>query len=196
MEKTENKEKRKPAKKEKKKISETIEIPKGIEVKIENYFVMAKGPKGENKKHLFNKKIQMKVEDKKIMITSKRSTKREKKAIGTFRAHIKNMLKGVTDTHKYVLKICSGHFPMNVSVSNNQIIVKNLLGEKIPRVMDIKEGINVKVENDQIIVESVDKEKASQCAASIEKLTRRTGYDSRIFQDGCWITAKDGKEIK
>jgi large subunit ribosomal protein L6 len=85
---------------------------------------------------------------------------------------------------------------MTVSVNKNQLIVKNLLGEKIPRVLDLKEGVTVKVEGENIIVESTDKEKAGQCAASIEQLTRRTGYDTRVFQDGCWITIKDKKEIK
>lgn len=114
----------------------------------------------------------------------------------SFKAHINNLLKGVVEPYSYTLKICSGHFPMTVSVNKNQLIVKNLLGEKIPRVLDLKEGVTVKVEGENIIVESTDKEKAGQCAASIEQLTRRTGYDTRVFQDGCWITIKDKKEIK
>ncbi len=62
--------------------------------------------------------------------------------------------------------------------------------------MKIKEDVDVKVEGDKVTVESPDKEKAGQCAASIEQLTKRTGYDSRIFQDGIWVVSKSGKELK
>tara|TARA_Y100000310_G_C20567288_1_gene756164 strand:+ start:403 stop:984 length:582 start_codon:yes stop_codon:yes gene_type:complete len=181
---------------EKKGFNEELEIPKGIDVKIDSGIVTVKGQKGEVKKDLFNKKVDLKVEGNKIMIASGRSTKREKKMIGSFRAHLNNLLKGVTEPYSYTLKVCSGHFPMTVSVNNNQFIVKNLLGEKIPRVLDLKEGVTVKVEGELVVVESPDKEKAGQCAASIEQLTRRNGYDTRIFQDGCWITMKGKKEIK
>ena len=85
---------------------------------------------------------------------------------------------------------------MNVSVKDKEFIVKNFFGEKIPRVMKIKEGADVKVEGDMVIVESPDKEIAGQVAADIEQLVRRTRYDIRIFQDGIWIFEKFGKEIK
>tara|TARA_B100001971_G_C18252078_1_gene579057 strand:- start:2583 stop:3149 length:567 start_codon:yes stop_codon:yes gene_type:complete len=186
----------KESNKKKKKLMETIEIPKGVEVSIDKGLVAVKGPKGENKKNLYNKKVSIKIDTNKVIISSERATKREKKMIGTFKAHIGRMVDGVIKPHKYVLKICSGHFPMTVSVTNNQLVVKNLLGEKIPRVMDIKEGVTVKVEGENISVESTNKEYAGQCAASIEQLTRRTGYDSRIFQDGCYIITKGDKEIK
>ena len=56
----------------------------------------------------------------------------------------------------------------------------------------------VEVEPRRIIieVEGTDKELTSQQAASIEQLTRRPGYDKRVFQDGIYIIEKDGKRIK
>ena len=95
-----------------------------------------------------------------------------------------------------MLKICSGHFPINVSVNNNMLIVKNFLGEKVPRTIKLKPGADVRVEGDLIVVESPSKEIAGQVSADIELLARRTHYDLRIFQDGLWIINKDGKEIK
>ncbi len=62
--------------------------------------------------------------------------------------------------------------------------------------MKLKEGVSIKVEGDMINVESIDKGLAGQTAADIEQLTRRTNYDTRIFQDGIYIINKDGKEIK
>jgi len=182
--------------KKQKKTTEIIKIPKGIEVKIEKDIVIVKGSKGEIKRQFRYKQIKLNLDDDQIKISSKKNTKREKTIIGTLKAHIKNMIKGVNEPHKYVLKICSGHFPVNVSVSENEIIVKNFLGEKIPRILKLKEGVNVKVDGDIIIIESVDKKLAGQVSADIEQLTKRRNYDTRIFQDGIYITNKDGKQIK
>ena len=84
---------------------------------------------------------------------------------------------------------------MNVAIANNELVVKNFLGEKVPRTLILKSGAEVKVEGDLIVVESVSKEIAGQISSDIEQLTRRTGYDGRIFQDGIWIIVKDDKEI-
>ena len=54
----------------------------------------------------------------------------------------------------------------------------------------------MKVEGELIHVAGTNKEIAGQVSADIEQLTRRPGYDTRIFQDGIWITSKDGKEMK
>lgn len=179
------------------KLMEEINIPKETNVTIDKGMVIVKG-KGEVKRKLFDKRINIEAKNNKIIISSKKEkfSKKEKKIIGTFKAHIKNMIDGANEPHKYILKICSGHFPMNVSVDKNELIVKNFLGEKVPRTMKIKEDVNVKIDGDKVTVESSDKEKAGQCAASIEQLTKRTGYDSRIFQDGIWVVSKSGKEIK
>lgn len=85
---------------------------------------------------------------------------------------------------------------MTVAVSKNELVVKNFLGEKVPRIIKLKENVTVKIEGEHIKIESPDKELAGQCAADIEKLTRRPGFDTRIFQDGIYIINKAGKDIK
>ena len=85
---------------------------------------------------------------------------------------------------------------MNVSIKDKTFEIKNFIGEKVPRVLKIKDTVDVKLEGDMVIVESISKECAGQMAASIEQLTRRPGFDTRVFQDGIFITYKDGKIIK
>lgn len=181
--------------KEKKKIEEKIVLPEGVSASLEGKMLLLKGQKGELKKQFNRPYINIGVKGNDVFFKATRSTKREKKIIGSFVAHLKNMIKGISEGHKYVLKICSGHFPMNVSVSGEDLIIKNFFGEKIPRVLKLKGSVSVKVEGDQIIVESADKELAGQVSADIEQLTRRTNYDTRIFQDGVYIINKDGKDI-
>jgi len=135
--------------------------------------------------------------DKKVTFVANKSSKREKKLVNTFVAHLKNMFRGVTYGHIYKLKICSGHFPMSVAVKDNLFEVKNFIGETIPRQLEFdSKNVSVKIEGTEIIVEGVDKELTGQTAASIEKLTKRLGFDNRIFQDGIYLIEKDGKPIK
>lgn len=178
-----------------KKIEETLEIPDGVQITIDGRNITVKGPKGEVKKEIRCPKVIVEKKDNLVILTSTKITKNEKKEVNTYAAHIKNMLKGADKGHVYELKVCSGHFPMNVSVSNGELIIKNFIGEKNPRRLKIKTGVTVKVEGDKVTVEHVDKEVAGQTAASIEQLTRRPGFDTRIFQDGIYITKKDGKEL-
>ncbi|MBD3313913.1 50S ribosomal protein L6 [Candidatus Woesearchaeota archaeon] len=173
-----------------------IELPEGVTAEIAGHAIKVKGPKGETERKLASSKVSIENNDNKIIIKSKNATKREKTTTGTFKAHIQNMITGVTEGHTYRLKICSGHFPMNVAVSGNELSVSNFLGEKIARKLNIKEGAQVKVEGDDVIVESISKETAGQTAADIETLTRIKGRDKRIFQDGIYITEKDGKSIE
>lgn len=183
-------------KKQKKKLTGIIKIPEGIDVKIDKGIMIVKGSKGEAKREFRYKQVELHVDGDQIKISCKKSTKREKTIIGTLKAHAKNMIKGVDEPHKYMLKICSGHFPMGVSVNKNELVVNNFLGEKIPRILKLKEGVGVKIEGDIIVVVSIDRELAGQVAADIEQLTKRRNYDTRIFQDGIYITNKGGKEIK
>lgn len=178
-----------------KKMQEEIEIPAGVEAQVDKNLVTIKGKKGELKKMFPHHKVNLERKEKMIIISSDNATKREKMVMGSFSAHINNMMKGVVDGHTYRLKICSGHFPMNVSVSGQDFIVKNFLGEKVPRVLKLKGGVSVRIEGSDVVVESPDKELAGQAAADIEKLTTIKGRDLRIFQDGIYITNKDGKDM-
>lgn len=187
---------KKQARKRNAKIAKEIELPDSISATISEKLLIIKGPKGEVKRELKQRNILLKVDNNKIMLESRGETKEDKKMIGSLVAHINNMVKGCLQSHTYILKICPGHFPMNVSVSNNKLIVKNFLGEKVPRVLQLKDGADIKIEGDLIYVTSASKEIAGQVSADIEQLTRRPGYDSRVFQDGCYIISKDGKELK
>lgn len=178
------------------KLKEEIELPSGVTADMPGQYLSIKGPKGESKRNIRQHNVKIRLENNKVIFETERATKRDKKMFGSLRAHINNMVKGSTNPHIYTLKICAGHFPMTVSVSDNKLIIKNFLGEKVPRALQLKEGATVKVEGSLIYVTSPSKEIAGQVAADIEQLTRRPGFDTRIFQDGIYIINKDGKELK
>ena len=182
--------------KDKETFKEQIEIPEDVVVSIEGNIVKVKGPKGENQRSLFNPSLSILKEGKNIVLTSNDNTKREKKLIKTFSAHIENLINGALKNYTYKLKICSGHFPMNVSVEGNFVLIKNFFGEKIPRKAKILPNVDVKVEGDEILVEGIDKEATGQTASNIEIATRRVNFDRRVFQDGIYIINKADKKLK
>lgn len=180
---------------EKKQLFANIELLEGCTVTKDKKVLTVKGPKGELKKRISDSNLILEQEANNIKLSYEKNNKENKKNLFSTKAHLKNMIEGVTKGFKYTLKICSGHFPMTVSMKNTTFEIKNFIGEVVPRRLEIKEGATVKVSGDIITVEGVDKEIAGQVAASIEKLTRRPGFDKRIFQDGIYITDKNGKNV-
>lgn len=177
-------------------MEESVEIPEGVKFSYDAGIAKAEGPKGIVERKLSNPKVTIVVEGNNVKFSAKNATKREKTMIGTFKSHISNMMQGVNEGYVYKLKICSGHFPMSVSSKDGKFIVKNFIGERIPREYKLMEEVEVKIDGDEIVVSSPNKEVAGQTAASIEQLCKRPGYDLRIFQDGIYITEKAGKVLK
>ena len=172
-----------------------IEIPSDVTVSYEKRLFTAKGPKGEVSRVLYDPFVSLELSEGKVVVSAKAVGKKEKCIMNTMVAHAANVVKGAATGFSYKLKICSGHFPMNVSVKGDVFEVKNFLGEKVPRTVTIKKGAKVTVNAPEIVVEANDKELAGQVAADIEQLTRITNRDRRIFQDGIYITEKCGKVL-
>ena len=179
----------------KKEFFQEIEIPEGVEIKIENGTINVKGPEGENKRIFDLRKIALEKKENKIIMGSKKATKKEKKMINTMTAHIKNMIKGTKEKFEYKLKIVFSHFPITVEVQGDKAIIKNFLGEKVPREVKVPKDAEIKVDKDIITVTSINKEIAGQAAANLESATKIKMRDRRIFQDGIYITNKAGREI-
>jgi len=179
----------------KKELYQKIEIPEGVEVNIEGPKITVKGKEGELKKKFNLGKLEFKLEGKEIIIGNKKATKNEKKMMNTIASHVKNLIQGVQKKFEYNLKIVSSHFPMIVDIQKNKAVIKNFLGEKIPREARIPEGVVIESTKDSITIKSMDKELAGQAAANFEKSTRVTSRDRRVFQDGIFITGKAGVEM-
>lgn len=186
----------KMVKKTKEKLKELVReitIPEDLEVEVKNNEVTAKKEGNEIRKRFSHILIEKK--ENKIIIKTEKATKREKKQINTIVAHINNMLKGLQEKFIYKLQICSVHFPMNVSIKEGFVVIKNFLGETRERKAKILPGVEVKIEKELAVVESADKEAAGQVAANIELATKIKGRDKRIFQDGIFMIEKAGRKI-
>jgi len=179
----------------KKQLFQEIEIPQDVEVNIDGNLLTAKGKEGENSREFNVKQLIFEKKGDKIILGHKKATKKEKKLINTIMAHIKNIVEGVQEKFEYKLKICFNHFPITVELKDNEAVIKNFLGEKIPRKVKLLERTEVKIDGPIITITSIDKELAGQTAANFEKATKIRMKDRRVFQDGIFITIKAGREI-
>jgi large subunit ribosomal protein L6 len=110
--------------------------------------------------------------------------------MGTFESHVDNMFYGVTEGWSYQMEVFYAHFPMQVNVEGDEVVINNFLGEKAPRRTTIRGDTEVQVDGEEVTLTGPDKEAVGQTAADIEQLTRVTDKDTRVFQDGVYITEK------
>ncbi|MBS71682.1 MAG: 50S ribosomal protein L6 [Thermoplasmata archaeon] len=175
-------------------IKHEVLLLEGVSASLDGDVLTIDGPNGSTSRAYTHPKVNVNVVDSKIVVQCELPRRKDKAICGTWRAHINNMVTGVTDGFEYKLKAVYSHFPMTLSVSGSSFEIKNLFGEKVPRVANLKwtpSEVQVKVENkSDVIVSGVDREKVGQTAAIIEKACRIRGRDRRIFQDGIYIVSK------
>jgi large subunit ribosomal protein L6 len=179
---------------DKSKLHEEIEIPEGIIASVEEGVLIMKKEDKEIRRKLMSL-IDMEMKGNKLIVKTDRVRKIERKLFGTFKAHVRNMIKGLTEGFMFKLKIANVHFPMNVSFdkTSNSVIVKNFLGEKTDRIITIPQGVEIKVDKEDIEIKGYDIEVAGDAATRIEKGTRVRNKDRRIYQDGIFIIEKPGR---
>jgi large subunit ribosomal protein L6 len=174
-------------------IKERITIPEGATAALEKKVITIKGDKGELSRTFSHPKIDIKVSGNIIEIHSKKVRRKEKALMGTFVAHINNMIKGVTEGFEYKMKTVFSHFPIKTSVDENEFIIQNFLGERSARRAKILEGVTVEVNDENITVQGINKESVGQTVANIERATLVKKRDVRVFQDGVYRISKGGR---
>jgi large subunit ribosomal protein L6 len=165
-----------------------VEIPEGVDAMVdEELNVTVRGPLGEVKRKFGDPRAFVSREGNAITISVASNRRKSLAMLNTYRAHFKNMFKGVTEGFTYEMQIVYSHFPMRVNVKENEVLIQNFLGERAPRKAKISEGVKVEVKGDKVILRGVDKEKVGQSAANIERATKIRRRDPRVFQDGIYI---------
>jgi large subunit ribosomal protein L6 len=167
-----------------------VQIPENVELKISGSTVTVKGKLGELRRDFDFGDVKLDRGAGKLVLGYENPRKAKKAAIGTMAAQIKNMVDGVTKGYEYRLKTVYAHFPINVSVEGQRVVIKNFAGEKTPRYAEIIPGVKAEVKGQEIFVRGADVESVGQTAANIESATRVQGKDARVFQDGIYIVFK------
>lgn len=167
-----------------------IEIPNGVDVKVDGRVVTVKGAKGILTRDFSEAPLLIQLEDKAIKVQANWPRKKEAALVGTVSSHIQNMITGVIKGFTYKLKIVFSHFPISVKVKENMVSIENFTGERSPRLVKILGDTKVSVKEDDVIVQGINLEDVSQTAASIEQGTKVKVKDPRVFLDGIFIYEK------
>ena len=178
---------------QKNEIKEKVTIPDGLHFTLENNVLTIKGEKGQLSRDFTHPQIELKLNGRDIEITSKSTRRKEKALVGTIAAHMRNMIKGVTEGFEYKMKTVFSHFPIKTSVDGNEFVIQNFLGERSARRAKILDGVNIEIKGEDITVRGIDKEKVGQTVANIERATLVKNRDVRVFQDGIYKIVKGAR---
>lgn len=171
-----------------------IEVPAGVEVKINGSYVKIKGPKGEME-YTFSPEITIKQEDGAIVVERPTDQPTHRALHGTTRSVISNMVVGVSKGFERVLEIEGVGYRAEMSGKN---LVVNV-GYSHPVVIEPPEGIsfNVDMKVRQIKVLGYDKQAVGQVAADIRKIRPPEPYKGKgIRYQGEYVRRKPGKAGK
>ena len=152
-----------------------LQIPDDVTADVDHLDLTVEGPNGAVTRRLWYPDVSVDVEDEMVVISSDADDAKTTATVGTFESHVQNMFHGVTEGWEY------------------EVVIENFLGEKAPRRTTIHGDTDVSVDGEELTISGADKEAVGQTAADIEQLTKVSGKDTRVFQDGVYITQKPRK---
>ena len=171
-----------------------IEVPAGVDIKIDGSYVKVKGPKGELE-WTFSPDMTIKQEDGEIVIERPTDQPTHRALHGTTRALINNMVVGVSKGFERILEIEGVGY--RAEMDGKKLIVN--VGFSHPVIIEPPEGISFEVDMKvrQIKVLGYDKQSVGQVAADIRKLRPPEPYKGKgIRYQGEYVRRKPGKAGK
>lgn len=171
-------------------MTRSTEIPDGVDVQVDGDTVTVSAGDETVERTLAHPDVEIRVDDGTVVVSTDRAKRDVKAVVGTFAAHIENMIEGVSSGYEYTMEGFYQHFPMDLAVEGDEFVISNFIGERSPRRISIPEGVDVQVDGEDVVVRGADKEKVGQTAASIEQACHRGNRDPRKFQDGVYITER------
>ncbi len=171
-----------------------IEVPAGVEVKIDGSYVHVKGPKGELE-WTFTPEMTIKQDDGMIVVERPNDQPSMRALHGTTRSLINNMVVGVSKGFERILEIEGVGYRAEMDGKN---LVVNV-GFSHPVIVEPPEGISFDTDMKvrQIKISGYDKQVVGQIAADIRKLRPPEPYKGKgIRYQGEYVRRKPGKAGK
>ncbi len=153
-----------------------VQIPSGVEIKVEKNTIFIKGKKGELS-FAFDPRMSITLEEKEVTVVRKDEEKETRSLHGTTRALIANMIHGVSEGFQKRLEINGVGYR---AAANGKKITMSL-GFSHPVEMDAPEGITVEwdQETKNIVVTGADKQKVGQFSAEIREWRKPEPYKGK-----------------
>ncbi|PIR85708.1 50S ribosomal protein L6 [Candidatus Kaiserbacteria bacterium CG10_big_fil_rev_8_21_14_0_10_44_10] len=165
-------------------------LPAGVEATFEGGILTVKKGNTSLSREIKDD-VELKMEGDTITFSPKEGSVVAKALWGTYAAHARNMVTGVTEGFKKVLEIEGVGY--RAEVKGNKLVL--LMGFSHPVEKEIPEGVNVVVEKGVVTVTGVDKEAIGQFAADVRKVKKPEPYKGKgIRYQGEYIIRKQGKK--
>ncbi|MCB9812253.1 50S ribosomal protein L6 [Candidatus Nomurabacteria bacterium] len=167
-----------------------VTIPAGVEVTLTDGVLTVKGPKATLSRPVRETDVTFKIEGNTVALEPGK-TEAAPAMWGTYAAHLRNMITGVTEGYEKILQIEGVGY--RAEVKGNEIVLNVGFSHSVP--LAIPEGISAEVVKNEIKLTGTDKDALGQFAANVRKVKKPEPYKGKgIRYQGEYIIRKQGKK--
>lgn len=167
-----------------------ITLPTGVEATFNDGVLTVK--KGSDSlSRSIKDAVEVKIDGNTITFTPKDGAENAAALWGTYAAHARNMVTGVTEGFKKILEIEGVGY--RAEMKGNKLVL--MMGFSHPVEMEVPEGVSVTVEKNVVTISGKDNEVVGQFAANVRKVRKPEPYKGKgIRYQGEYIIRKQGKK--
>jgi large subunit ribosomal protein L6 len=167
-----------------------ITIPDKTDITVTDGVLIVSGPKGKLSRTM-RPEVDIAIADKVLTVSTRRESKFAHALWGTYAAHIRNMIEGVTTP--FVKKLVIEGIGYRAEIAGKTMTL--LLGFSHPVKVEVPEGVTAVVEKNVITITGIDKEQVGQFAATIRAFKKPEPYKGKgIRYDDEVVRRKQGKK--
>ncbi len=167
-----------------------VVLPAGVTATIADGVLTVTGAKGTLTRAI-RPEVTLTIADGVVTLTPKAGNDLAKKLWGTYAAHVRNMITGVTEGYTRILELEGVGY--RAEVKGKQIVLSVGFSHPVP--LDIPEGVAATVEKGVVTLTSIDKDVLGQFAANVRKVKQPEPYKGKgIRYRGEFIIRKQGKK--
>lgn len=167
-----------------------IIIPSGTTVSLEGADLVVKGKAGTLRRPV-HPMVEIKIDASEVQVSPKGNSRLAHALWGTYAAHTRNMIAGVTTPFVKKLQIEGIGYKAELAGKN----LKMALGFSHPVLVAIPDGLTAVVEKNIITISGADKDQVGQFAASVRDLKKPEPYKGKgIRYEGEVVRQKEGKK--
>jgi len=142
-----------------------VDLPSGVEATIAQGSVTVKGPKG-SLVYSWGSGVDVKSESKQVLVSLVNKDRQAKANYGSTRAHINNMVKGVTESWRRVLELTGVGF--TAKLNGNKLVLNTGYSHEVELAVPV--GITCIVDKTRVQVDGIDKELVGTFAATVRRV--------------------------
>jgi large subunit ribosomal protein L6 len=151
-----------------------LKVPSGVTITISDGIVSVQGPKGKIERKLPRQAV-VRVAGDEVFVENRNESKLALALQGTMKAHINNMIKGVTQGWRKELELVGSGY--RAEVRGRELVLA--IGYSHPVVFAAPDAVDFKVEKSKITVEGIDKDIVGQISAEIRATRKPDPYKGK-----------------